>query len=404
MVAFWAISMSLTCTQFARADEWAIEPSVTLRSGYDDNIRLTTAPHDSVTSSTLSPEVVLRKKTEVSDISVRGKLAVNRYWGEPTLNTTDQSYYLNSSFLNERNRLSFDASYLRDSTLRTELFETGGVAARTQRGSLRLSPQWSWSFSPMTSVGATYSFTDARYDDAQKAGLTNYRSQELLFWLGRKLSDRDELQLNTSYSKYQTRPAAFESDTVGVSLNYSRDFSELTKLSSQLGVRRTESSRQAFTQLFVPIAPGFFQLVLVPQRIDTKDTGMLLNVGITSHLADRTALRGRLTRELNPSGSGSLVEIDRVSAGVTHGFTEQTALDVDLAVSRTRFSDDALSASNSRYYAVQTQINSRLDEHWSVSAGYSYARLEYEGTAASADANTIFLSARYDWRKIAISR
>lgn len=389
----------------APAAEWAIEPAVSLRTEYNDNLRLTLAPHDSVSLSTLSPQLTLRRTTEISDISLRGLVNLNRYWDDSSLNSTDYIYNLNASLLGERSRLSLNSAYVRDSTLASELTETGVLTARTQRSSIRVNPQWSWSVTPLSAVGVGYSFTDVSYADSQSAGLTDYRSQDVSIWGSHKFGERDEVQLGAYYAEYETRPAAYESATRGMTVTYLRDFSERTKVSAQAGVRRTDATRQALTQILVPtFIPGLFQIVLVPQQIDSRDSGALLNVGIDTKWSARTALRGRISRELNPSGSGSLVESDRISAGVSHGFSERTNLSVSASAYRSRFADAALSQGNSRYYALEASLSSRLDEHWSVSAGYRYARQRYESANAQVDANVIFVSARYDWKKMAVSR
>lgn len=407
MPPWWFLGLLLgpVISTSALAAEWAIEPAVALRTEYNDNLRLTLAPHDSVTLSALSPQVLLRKTTETSEISLRGIVNLNRYWDDSSLNSTDYIYNLNASLLNERSQLSLNAGYVRDSTLASELTETGVLTARTQRSSIRVNPQWSWSVSPLSAVGLSYSFADVSYAARQSAGLTDYRNQDVSIWGSHKLGERDELKLGAYYAQYETRPAAYQSDTYGITLGYARDFSENTKVSTQLGVRRTKATRQALTQVLVPtFIPGLFQIVLVPQQIDSQNGGALLNIGIDTKWSARTTLRGRISRELNPSGSGSLVESDRISAGVSHGFTERTNLNVNASAYRTRFSDAALSASNSRYHSLEARLDSRLDEHWSVSAGYRYARQKYESADAAADANVIFVSARYDWTKIAVSR
>ena len=390
---------------WARSAEWAIEPSVAVRTQYNDNVRLTAAPHDSVVMSALAPQITFRKKTEISDVAVRGRFDVNRYWNDSSLNTSDGYYYLNSSWLGERSKLGLDGSFVRDSTLGSELTETGVVTGRAQRSNLRLNPQWSWSISPLSALGVSYSLSDVRYDDNQNAGLSDYRNQDISLWVTRRLTEQDELQISTYYSKYKTKPLTYESDTLGLTANYSHAFSERLKFDGLVGVRRSESSRMALTQVLVPwIFPGLFQIVFVPQRIDSKDNGLLFRAGIDGQWTARTALRGRLSRELNPSGVGSTVENDRLSAGVTHGFNEKTSIDVNASLLRTTFSDDALKASNSRYYSLEARLDSRLDEHWSISAGYAYARREFVNSAGSADSSSIFVAARYDWTKIAVSR
>lgn len=403
----WSLALLIgaSISASALAAEWAVEPDVSLRTEYNDNLRLTLAPHDSVTVSTLSPRVLLRRTTEISDVSLQGLVNLNRYWDDPSLDSTDYYYNFGASLLGERGQLSLNAGYVRDSTLASELAETGLVAARTQRSSIRVNPRWSRSVSPLSAVGIGYSFADVSYAASQSAGLTDYRNQDVSVWGSHKFSERDEVQLGAYYAEYETRPAAYESATHGITLTYLRDFSERTKLSAQVGMRRTSATRQALTQVLVPtFIPGLFQIVFVPQQIDSRDSGALLNVGIDSKWSARTTLRGRISRELNPSGSGSLVESDRLSAGVSHGFTERTNLNVNASAYRSRFSDAALSRGNSRYYALEALLSSRLDEHWSFSAGYRYARQKYEGAHVAADANVIFVSARYDWTKLAVSR
>lgn len=402
---FRGLLMGMVIANTALGAEWEIEPAVSLRTEYNDNLRLTLAPHDPVTLSRLSPQIALRRKTEISDVGLHGLVNLNRYWDEPSLNSTDYIFNLNASLLSERSQLTLNAGYVRDSTLASQLAETGVLTARTQRGSTRVNPQWSWSVSPLSSVGVSYSFADVGYAADQSIGLTDYRNQDISIWGSHKLGDRDALQLGASYSQYETRPAAYESDTLGITLSYTRDFSESTKLSGQIGARRTKSSRQALTQVFVPtFIPGLFQVVLVPQQIDSKDSGALFSISLDSKSSARTTLRGRISRELIPSGSRSLIETDRISAGISHGFTERTNLSVDASAYRSRFTDEAFTGGNRRYYALEALLSSRLDEHWSVSAGYRYARQKYEGANATADGNVIFLSARYDWTKIAVSR
>lgn len=401
----FALLGGLAISGSALGAEWAIEPAVLLRTEYNDNLRLTLAPHDPVTLSRLSPQIALRKKTEISDVALHGLVNLNRYWNEPSFNSTDYISSLSASLFSERSQFTLNANYVRDSTLASELTETGIVAARTQRSSTRVNPRWSWSVSPLSSVGVSYSFADVGYAGDESIGLTAYRNQDLSIYGSHKLGERDELQLGASYSQYETRPAAYESDTLGITLSYTRDFSESTKFSGQIGAHRTKSSRQALTQVFIPtLIPGSFQVVLVPQQIDSNDSGALFSIGLDSKSSARTTLRGRISRELMPSGSRSLIQSDRISAGIAHGFTERTNLSVDASAYRSRFSDETLIGSNRRYYALEALLSSRLDEHWSVSAGYRYARQKYEGANATAVGNVIFLSARYDWTKIAMSR
>ena len=54
---FRVLIITLALPMSVQAAEWSAEPKISLRTGYNDNIRLTTADHDSVWETALRPSV-----------------------------------------------------------------------------------------------------------------------------------------------------------------------------------------------------------------------------------------------------------------------------------------------------------------------------------------------------------
>ena len=77
--------------------EWSFEPSVGLRTEYNDNIPLTPEPHPSVWGMILSPDVKFSGATETLTVTGGLNLSFNRYLDQPQLNIDNYDLSLRSS-------------------------------------------------------------------------------------------------------------------------------------------------------------------------------------------------------------------------------------------------------------------------------------------------------------------
>src|SRR5258706_1349034 len=175
----------------SQAAEWSMEPSVDLRGEYDDNVNFASHPHPSVWAIKFSPDVKFSGATEALDVSGRIRVNVNRYFGENGLDTTDYITSLHSSYKTERHLLGLNIEAVRDSTLMSELSETGVVNERRQRTRVTANPTWSRSLTEATSLKATYRYDDVRYADTAGTSLIDYHEQSATVGLQSNLSERD---------------------------------------------------------------------------------------------------------------------------------------------------------------------------------------------------------------------
>jgi hypothetical protein len=390
----------------SRAAEWSVEPSVGLRTDYNDNINLSPLPHPSVWGVKLSPDVKFSGETETLKVTGGLNLSINRYFGEDGLDTVDHTLSLRSDYKAERDLVGLNIDSIRDSTLVSELATTGVVQARRQRSLLTANPTWSRALTEATSLRASYSYTDVHYDDTAGTSLINYGDQSASVGIQSKLDERNSVNVAAYYDRYETKPAQFRANTYGVQGGYDHAFSETLQGSFIVGLRRTQSTIASDALVCDgPIINGLCLGTVTEVTSVQKETssGYTLNASLAKRWETDT-VSGQLSREINPSGVGSLIQTDRIQVIWTKEWSPTLSSNISAAAYRSRYIGGVVTDSNSRYYTVEPRLTWRLAEGWALDAGYSYARQNYETAPVTATANVVYVNLSYAWPKISVSR
>ncbi len=381
--------------------EWSAEPSVVLRQEYNDNINLTALPHNAVWGSILTPSIKLSSSTEVSQTSASVLLNLNRYTGATGLDRNDQFYTLSSNYKTERDVWAGDFSYTRDSTLSSELSQTGIVLTRAQRSLLSLAPSWTRMLSERTSLKLGYQFNNVGYAGGTAFGLVDYTNHAVEADWMYQATENDLVNMSVSYSRFQTANASYTANTVGVQGGLTHSFSETMKGTVLLGVNQSKSTLNSQSLQLVSIFPLVFTQV---QSTQTSSNLVPVVSATLNKQFETGSINGSASRQLVPGGNGSLVETDRLGLGATHSFNERLTGSVNGAVYRSRYIGDAVSAASSRYYELVFNLDWQMSERWKLESGYRYARVTYQNSSVAPVSNLIYASIRYDWPKISVSR
>ena len=113
-------------------------------------------------------------------------------------------------------------------------------------------------------------------------------------------------------------------------------------------------------------------------------------------------MSGQLSREINPSGVGSLIQTDRIQVIWTKEWSPTLSSNINAAAYRSSYVGGVVTGGNSRYYTVEPRLTWRLAEGWVLDAGY--ARQNYETVSVKASANVVYVNLNYAWPKISVSR
>ena len=108
--------------------------SIGIEQEYDTNILFTSSNEIDDFITHVIPLVKVQHKTELFEFSALAAWNSFFYWDNNDLNTTNQNYVVEGNYLmTERWTVSGGASYLKDTTLQSQLEETGIVGIRQKR-------------------------------------------------------------------------------------------------------------------------------------------------------------------------------------------------------------------------------------------------------------------------------
>jgi len=389
-----------------RGAEWSFEPSVSLRSEYNDNIQLTPDPHPTVWGMMLSPDVKFSAATETLTVTGGLNLSFNRYLNQPQLNIDNYDLSLRSRYKAERDSLQLDFDAIRDSTLVSELATTGVVLAYAPRNLLTVTPSWSRALTEATSISASYRYTNVRYQHTSGTNLTDYQDQSASLGMQSNVDEGKVLNLAAYYDRYETPSPQTRQNTYGVHGGYDHAFSETLRGTFLVGWRRTQStvSSQVLIcdgPIVVGICNGTVTETTAVQKQNTS--GFTLNA-VLEKRSETDTVTGRLSQEIYPSGAGSLVQTQRVGINWAKQWSPTLTSNVDAAAYQTDYIGGVVTSSNSRYYSLNSSLSWRLSEWGKLDVGYNYARQKYDTAPVAASNNVIFLSLSYAWPKLSVSR
>lgn len=375
----------LLCAPLCPAAEWFVEPLLRVATTYNDNFRLTSASEQEAYLGVVDLRAAIGRRTETSEFTLTPQASFLRF-NDGTLDTEDQSLKLASYLETERSRFALDGAFVRDTSLTGdpdepfgdgELIGSGVVQRRVRRETLNLKPSWTYAITERDDVTLGFEHTDVSYDQGNQLGLVDYDYNTVSVAGVHALSEVDRVSATAIASRFEAGQVRASSTDYGVLIGYERDFTETLTASAAAGLRQTRV-RSASTG--------------VPSKSD--DTGLLVNLGLSKRL-ERGTLDLTYNRSISPTGTGSVVERDALSANITHRFTQRLTgvLSGDLLW------DDDTSGQNSSLQRQLSRLRARLQWRWtrelSLVGAYRYTRQEREARGTEADSHAFTVSVVY---------
>lgn len=388
-----------------QAAQWSAEPTISLRTGYNDNIRLTTVDHDSVWETDLTPAVKFGVATENQGLFGKASASIRRFSGgsgrESSSILDREDYYLKTDAYHKTPRNEFKANlyYTRDSTLDSELDETGNVIEdRATRERISLGPAWETRLTETTWLQLGYQYTDVTYsDDFGIDDKVDYKYDVFSASLSRQLTPRVQGVVSASYSSYQPEPATgtgLDSDTVALQAGIRRDFSETLSGSLFAGARKTTSDT------LIELAPGVFA------KDENDNNGSVFSAELSKRL-ETGNITASLSRSTNPSSNGTLLDTTRVILTGEHKFTEtlQSSLRVSYSENETIVNRLGVEPDqdNETFFRIRPKLSWHWRREWTLAGEYEYAENE-NVDSRTATRNAFYLTLTYRPPKQFVSR
>jgi hypothetical protein len=413
-----SLILLLALSHSVQAAEWSVEPRISARSGYNDNIRLTTASHDSVWEADVTPAVKFGVSRENQGLFGNADVSIRRFYGGSGYNSSslldreDYHFKVNSYQQTERNNFGANIEVTRDSTLDSELIQTGQVIPnRATRMSTILNPSWTRTINEQTRLDLDYQFNRVEYsDEVGQSNLVNYDYNSVSASLLHQFTPLTQGTLSTSFSRYLPE-TNLNSDTYSIQAGLTRNHTETLSTSWLAGWRETKSDTlvptlECFLIGTYPNCPiGIIQTGTTKDEV--KNNGSVYAASITKTL-ERGSLGASLTRMATPSGQGELLDTTRLALTGEHRFTELLRANLTAEYYKR---DTIVNASgtgnpetnNRNYFRIRPSITWQWQRQWLLTGEYQYAQDE-NTNGDTATQNAVYLTLTYRPTKIFTSR
>ena len=378
--------------------DFTFNPSLQFRGEYDDNINFDNDNEISDWLGVFIPSLKASWKTPRLDINGSAGAEIRRFCSESQFDDEYQRYKIESSYqFLERLTLEAGGSYTKDSTLDSELEETGIVENLYDRERYTLNTGARYQLGERVFTSLHYNYGDTSYDDP---GNTDYDSHSVvgsISYLFR--NQRDQVFLQPSYYRYKSEVSKV--DNYGLSLGWNRTLSEKLTLSCYLGIRYTDS--EYFYHFYVPVFDPVNGTITWQKR---KETISEDDIGGTADMS----LSGRTetlnytlayNRDLTYTSTGSPIDRDRFTGSINWTINQRLRSGFDAGLYFSKSNDDH-SNEDSPYFYLHPHLSYRLMKNHYLQLHYRYARTKDKTLKDndSYDRNRIWLALVFNFPKL----
>lgn len=370
----------------SEAAEWSVESTTDAREEVDDNLELTPAPHSTVRQTVFAPSVDFGGELENLALHGGAGLALHRFDGESGLDSDDLNFNLTTRIdASERTTWTVAGGYLVDSTLESELTNTGIVLQRTQRNNSVLTIGWKERMFENTMLNASYQAASTAYMNAPY-GLFNNHVDSGSAGFTHEINEKKQVNGTLSYSVYRIPDQNYLTWDAGIQIGGAASFSERFRGSLSGGIHQSGST--------VGIPGGSLQ---------TLDSGWVFDSGLDYQI-DRGALHGGYSRSIQISGEGSLVQVDHLAGSLTRSMTERSSATLGADLYQTLPLREDFYFLKSHYGQIRGGWNWQWTEHWELGAGYAWSAQKTALTPQIIASNAVYVTIVWNMPKWAFSR
>jgi len=354
------------------AAEWSVQPIFTMQTDYDSDRNLSNDPQGSE-EAILYGDLKLQRAIESTQIVLEPRFDLRRYSSDIWGPGDDRSLSGAFTWTGERMKVILTGSIANQSTLTTEVLETGIIDGDVRRRTSQANGEWDWTQNERRQAFLQLGYMSTGYsggDALVEFELPGYRYPSAALGERFFLSELTILSVSAFGDALTSARQGNSSHEAGGEVELVHQFSERISLDAAVG----ESKRSL-----------------------AGENGSGTNASVT--LA-RTFERGRFSlsylRSLVPYGTGILVQRQQIAATLTHSLTP--TLDVNLTLLRLQNNQSTVRLGLDRpfYDNGLLGLSWHMGESWTlqpaVSTGWSKP-VEFAANSTPIETSTV-----HEWR------
>ena len=360
---------------------WYFEPEANFRLEFNDNRRLTLEPHESVWGTIVAGGVNVGAMSPRVELTLSPLLKFSDYSGGENITYSDQ--FLNGALKinNEKALWTLSGNYTRDTTIVSELEDSGLVQFDNRRESYDLKPSWTRAISSRINVGLNLSYRDVSYENGLEIGLFDYTVNSLLGDISFAASEKQQVGFAVFRSAFDVSDIDYVSDSYGAQLSITSNWSE------RIHTNITGSFR--YSDIAIASFSG---------EIEESDRGWLFDAQLTSRL-ERGHVAVNISRSIDPSGLGTEVQRDRLRLSLYRPIRQRMSGTMALIAMHQEDIRESSATRARDYGRVSGDLQWRIIPLWSLRAGYAFTMQRFENADSEARSNSVYIQFEYAGRK-----
>jgi len=397
-----SILLLAACAAGVDAAEWEIDPTITFRTGYTDNLRLNVDDKVSTAEVKLSPSAKFSVATPESGVSGNLRFDFRRFEDDSNLDDNNVRLITDAYHRMERSSLGLNLGLIKDTTLDSQLENTGLVFERVTRYQVNGGPSWTYNLDNRTNARVSYTYSDIQYNNTEGTAFTDFRIHSGVTTLRRVLSEKSDASATLSYNQ-TSNDNKVDTNNTNLQGGGSYRFSETLSASLFVGVRRTGVD---FSQSsLIPIFSGETIIGFIPltEDVSRSDWGYTFD-GNISKVFLRGQARLSASRNISNDVNGLPIEITRAGWNNTYRFSETLSGSLIFSFSKSETSNNARGGLNRDFYQVEPGLSWNFSKLFYITGSYTYSRQTFDTSSDDAIRNAAYLTLTYQWPRIAVSR
>lgn len=390
-VVLKVLTISVLTSSALQAAEWKLEPSVGIRTQYNDNVRMRTEANNPLGSTgyTLDPKIKLAAEEQnLWDLSLSTRGKFTRYQDLRDADSNNVYVNFDSGWQTERAMLRLNASLTRntnfDDDYDTESPFAGLTDDKTKRKTITFSPSARWNLSQTSVLIFSINTTDVSYDEVISTNLRDYTNNSVSFQAYWQVLERHTLGYTASYTEQETPEVNYASDTSVLNIDYTYNINQSSDLKFSLGGRRLNSLQK---NVFLG-------------DLENKNDGVTVNLSY-SNQTERASNAFNVARNVIPSSTGSVQEQRSVNYKFSLKNTERLSSNLLLNGTETETIGGGDSSYDRTRYRIEPSVFYKLSRDWVLSFKYSYVNLNITNVDQDSTSNAVYINLLLNWPKLA---
>jgi hypothetical protein len=400
-----AIGPAISTLAAALASLWLVPaqavvdfvPQIRLLADSNDNPRLRPVQENDAQALAVDARITLTNFGERGNIFVEPRVRLSAYADEDDEDLESDDWWVRSYGRYDWRTVSsgFYAEFQRRSIQSSEFISavpedpdlppppdvgTGALLLFSQeQDSSWFAPFVDYELSNRSLLRFEYQGMDVSYTGPQFRARSDFRDKRVYAGIVRHVDERTDVSARVFGGNYEGDFNQNQTDSVGVEGRFTRPINEIWSFTLGAGVQRSDFSFYDEDNSFV----------------DNATSNVVADIEFRQRSELRT-LNVRLAREIYPSGSGFLSEVEQVSLFVEQTFSPKVVGRFGVRYDDIATLDEVRTVNDRDYGRVEIEFRWALARRMSLVGGYVFTGQSFHDTPeADADSNAIYFGLQY---------